>query len=146
MNPVSENFFGTKLIEMIGDLFSSLFVPSEDRLLAISNTVSLKFSFVDSLKIAMNSIKDIINNLGNAPKLTLNLGATKYIDEGNYVILDLSWYAPYKSYGDIVLTGFIYLIYVWRLFCHLPSLFNATASASDCFEKAPVDFDSYWKA
>lgn len=127
INPLSENFFGYKIIDLLSDLFEYLFIPSQERITAITNTVSSKFAFVDSIKYSINSIKDIINNVGNAPKLTLNLGATKYTQAGNYTIIDLSWYAPYKTYGDLVLTGFIYLFFIWCLFVHLPNIIHGTA-------------------
>ena len=111
INPFSDNFFGKKLVELFGDLLEFLFVPSEERITAIQNTVSSKFAFVDSIKTAVNSIQDMINNVGNSPKFTLNLKATKYTQASNYVILDLSWYAPYKAYGDLILTGFIYVFF-----------------------------------
>lgn len=56
--------------------------------------------------------------------MTLNLGATKYTEAQNTVVLDLSWYSPYKSYGDLVLTGFIYLFFLWRLFINLPNIIH----------------------
>lgn len=121
LNPFSDNFFGYKIINLFSDLFKELFVPSEERLTAISNTVSSKFEFVDNIKTAISSLQNIINNVGNAPKLDINIGATKYTSAGT-VTLDMSFYKPYKSYGDLVLTGFIYLFFLWRLFIRLPSI------------------------
>lgn len=127
LNPFSENFFGYKIIELLKDLLKTLFVPSEERITAIQETVSSKFAFVDSIKIAIQSIEDMFNNIGNAPKLTLHLGATKYTDAGDYVVLDLSWYAPYKSYGDLILTAFIYVFFVWRIFISAPNIIHGAA-------------------
>lgn len=124
INPFSENFFGYKLIEFLGDLLKKLFVPSEDRIDAIKNTISSKFNFVESIKIAINSLKDLISGVGGAPKITLNLGATQYTEAGNYTILDLSFYAPFKNFGDIVLTGIIYAFFIWRLFISAPNIIN----------------------
>lgn len=110
-------------------MFKFLFVPSEEKITAIQNTVSSKFEFVDSIKIAINSIQDMFNNIGNAPKLTLNLGSTKYTNAGKYTVVDLSWYAPYKAYGDLVLTGFIYLFFIWRIFISVPSIVNGSSGS-----------------
>ena len=98
-----------------------MFIPSEERITAIQNVVSSKFDFIETIKISVNSLNDIINNIGNAPKLTINIGSTKYTDEQNVVLLDLSWYSQFKPYGDLVLTGFIYAFFIWRLFIHLPN-------------------------
>lgn len=135
INPFSDNFFGKKLIEMFQDLFKFIFVPSEERINAITNTIKAKFEFVDSIKTAVNSIKDILNNLGNAPKITLNLKATKYTKAQNAVVFDLSWYAPYKTYGDLVITGFVYLMFIWRLLVSLPSFISGAGSGRAYFEK-----------
>lgn len=69
---------------------------------------------------------DILNNLGNAPKLTINVDKTKYTEAQNLTIIDLSWYKPYKTYGDLILTGFIYAFFLWRLFISLPNIVNGT--------------------
>lgn len=139
INPFSENFFAYKLIDLFQDLFKFIFVPSQERIDAIINTVKAKFEFVDSVKTAINSVKDILNNLGNAPKITLNLKATKYTEAQNTVVFDLSWYAPYKTYGDLVITGFVYLMFIWRLFVTLPNIVNGVGGSAKTFE----DIGSY---
>ena len=139
INPTSDDFLGKKLIEMFQDLFQFIFVPSQERIDAITNTVKAKFEFVDSVKTAVNSVKDLLNNLGNAPKITLNLKATKYTAEQNAVVFDLSWYAPYKTYGDLVITGFVYLMFIWRLLVTLPNIINGVGGSAITFEKIGAD-------
>lgn len=104
-------------------------MPSEERINAISNTVKSKFQFIDSIKTGINSLDQTINNLGDSPRLTMTLGATKYTEEQNVVVVDLSWYAPFKQYGDLVLTGFIYLFFLWRLFISIPNIVNGIGGA-----------------
>lgn len=135
LNPASENFFVYKLIDLLKEALKFLFVPSEERINAIIETVKVKFSFVDSVITAVNSIKDIVNNLGVAPKITLNLKETKYTEAQNVVVFDLSWYAPYKTYGDLLITGFIYLMFLWRLFIKLPNIINGIGSSAEPFDK-----------
>ena len=132
LNPFSENFIGKKIVDLFGDLLKALFVPSEERITALQNTVMSKFDFVESIKIAINSLKDILNNLGNAPVLTLDLRATKYTGSMTVNVIDLNWYKPYKQYGDVVLTALFYIFYLWRLFSRLPSIISGAGSgASD---------------
>lgn len=132
INPFSDNFLGKKIIELLGDLLKSLFVPSEERITALQNTVMSKFDFVESIKTSINSFKDIVNNIGNAPVLHLDLGATKYTDKMTINVIDLNWYKPYKQYGDIVITGLFYAFYLWRLFSRIPGIVSGTGSgASD---------------
>lgn len=132
LNPFSDNFLGKKIIELFEDLFKFLFIPSNERLSAIQNTVMSKFDFVESIKIAINSFKDIINNLGNAPVIHLDLASTKYTNAMKINVIDLNWYKPYKQYGDVVITGLFYGFYLFRLFSRLPSIVNGAGSgASD---------------
>ena len=91
MNPFSENFFGIKLLELLGDLLKSLFIPSQERLQAISDTVSSRFAFITSIKEAINSMQNMFNNLGTAPKLEIEVGETKWTEKQKLTILDLSF-------------------------------------------------------
>lgn len=131
INPFDENFFGYKIIELLGDLLEFLFIPSEDRINGLINTVTSKFAFIDSIKIAINSLQDIIDNLGNSPSLSLTLSATPYTPEQEIKVIDMSWYAPYKSYGDVVITGFIYAFFLWRFFALLPNIISGYGNYSE---------------
>lgn len=122
LNPFSDKFFGNKIIELLKDALSFLFVPSEERLNAIPNTVKSKFAFIESIKIAINSIKDLLNSTGNPPVVTVNVGSTKYTDATNVKVIDMSWYAPYKPYGDLVATGFAYAFFIWYIFINIPGI------------------------
>lgn len=113
----------------------SLFVPSEERLTALTNTVTSKFDFVDSIKQAILSLQNIINNIGNAPKLEIPVSSTKYTEAGTVTILDLNFYKPYKNYGDLVLTGFIYAMFLWRLFSRLPAVIRGYSAINDKYDE-----------
>lgn len=69
-------------------------------------------------------MKDILHNLSGTPQLTTNIESKYYT--GELTILNLSWYAKFKPYGDVVLTGFIYLLFLWRIFIHLPNIISGT--------------------
>ena len=109
---------------MLKEALSFLFVPSEERITAITNTVSSKFDFVDTIKYSIQSLQNIISNLGNAPKLEINIGSTKYTSQQSVVVLDFSWYEPYKNYGDLIITGFVYIFFLWRIFINLPNIIH----------------------
>lgn len=126
INPFSENFFGYKLIELFSDLLKFLFVPSEERITALTNTVTSKFSFIDTIKLSVSSLINVVNNVGNAPVLNIKYGATKYNTSGVFS-LDFSFYAPFKCYGDIVITGFVYAMFIWRIFVKLPGIISGNA-------------------
>ena len=124
INPFSENFFGHKLVELFKDLLNFLFVPDEEYFEKIKNNWDSHFTFIDSIKEAVSSIKNMIDNISAAPKFVLHIKQNSLINEGDYTILDLSWYAPYKNYGDLVLTGFLYILFFWNLFKHIPKIID----------------------
>lgn len=125
-------------------MFEFLFVPSEERITALTNTVTAKFDFVDSIKYAINSLEDIINNTGNAPHITISLGATKYTEETD-VKIDFSWYEPFKNYGDLVITGFAYAFFLWRLFITLPNTISGVGGTYTNIMRLPEDkFKGWW--
>ena len=89
---------------------------------------------------------DIINNVGNVPKLNIELGSTKYTEKTT-VALDFSWYAPFKHYGDLVITGFVYAMYLWRLFIKLPGIISGSSGGIEALSNytgSRSDFD-FWR-
>lgn len=132
INPFNDNFFGYKLIELFKNLFVEIFVPSEDSIQGLIDVVKSKFSFVDSIKIAVNSIKDMLSGVNGSPKLTFNVDSSYYT--GNVTILDMSWYSKFKPYGDLVFTGFAYLLFVYRIYFKLPSIISGSSSVSGIFK------------
>lgn len=130
INPFSENFFGKKLVELIGELLTNLFVPSENCFEPIQYVFKDKFAFVDSIKTMISSIENMINNINQTPSLKIDIPDNRTgINE--LVVIDLSWYAPFKNYGDIVITGFCYVFFIWRLFCRLPNILHGLGSSGD---------------
>lgn len=131
LNPFSEDFIGKKITELFSDLLKSLFIPTEERITALQTTVMSKFNFIESVKIGINSFKNNIINLGNAPVLSLKLGATKYTNEMTINVIDLNWYKPYKQYGDLIITAIIYSFYLFRLFANLPNIITGVGGFNE---------------
>lgn len=123
-------------MDLLGDLLETLFIPSEERLTAISDTVTSKFAFIDSIKEGINEIQDMLNNMGNSPVLESSNIESKYYN-GKLTIIDMSWYAPFKPYGDVVITCFVYILFIWRLFVSVPNIVNGSGSQN-------VDNDNKW--
>lgn len=132
LNPFdTEHFWGYKFIDMLKSALNFLFVPSDDSINSLVNIVKEKFAFVDSIKIAINSFKDIINNINNTPSLSITLGSTKYTSNTDVKVIDMSWYVPFKHYGDIIITGFSYAFFLWRLYVHAPSIISGVNTFND---------------
>ena len=115
------NFWDT-----ITSFFSSMFVPDEQKMYEVHQVVADKFGFVDAIIAGVNSMYNIINNIGVAEGYYIDLPASKYTPMMKIKIIDLTWYQPFKSYGDTILTGFIYIIYLWRLFIHIPNIVHGS--------------------
>ena len=126
INPFSENFFGKKLVELIGDLLKLLFVPSEESINNLVDTVKSKFRFVDTISNTSKLVEDMFKDKSTLPKLTLTLNNNKWYS-GEITVIDLSWYAPYKSYGDTIISAFIYVFFLWRIFIKLPGIVSGSA-------------------
>lgn len=126
INPFSENFFGYKIIDMFSDLFEFLFVPDGDGLEDIYYLVAEKFNFIESIKIAINSVKNSLNNVNSVATYSIDVSSEYY--SGSLKIIDLTWYVPFKPYGDLVITGLVYIFFLWRLFVRLPSILHGLSS------------------
>lgn len=67
--------------------------------------------------------------------------SNSYFSIPSYTIsLDFSWYAPFKAYGDSVLSGFLWLCYLWVLFKNLPGII---AGAAMVYDRADVNIPEF---
>lgn len=45
---------------------------------------------------------------------------------GMVKVLDLSWYADYKAYGDMLIAGILWVFFIWRLLARLPDIIRGS--------------------
>lgn len=134
LNPSNENFFGIGLISMLSDTLSYLFEPSADITSGLSSVVSSKFGFIDTISNFITQIQDMLENLENgSSELTLDIESEYF--EGEVTVFDLSWYAPFKAYGDMVFTGFAYVLFFFRLWKQIPNILSGISSGVDSISK-----------
>lgn len=131
-------------MELLGDLLKSLFVPSEDSINNLVNSVKSKFSFVDTINNTINIVEDMFNNIEKLPKLELTLPNNKWYN-GKITVMDLSWYAPYKEYGDLIISSFIYVFFLWRIFIKLPDIISGAGGGINEISIASSDINAYSK-
>ena len=127
LNPFSDNFFVYKLIELLGNLLNSIFVPDINEIESSFNTVKEKFSFIDGIKGTINDLTTVVINEDNSPIFEIEVFENKYFS-GNVKVIDLSWYAPFKNYGDTVICCFAYAFFFWRIFIKLPSIIDGAGA------------------
>lgn len=77
---------------------------------------------------ALNDGGELGSQEDGAPSIVVNLGAaeSKYGYEygGQVEVLDLSWYAPYKERVDNIVSGFLWLLFLWGLFKTAPGILS----------------------
>ena len=136
---------GNNITSGITDALVAVFVPSEDFLTDKMDYISRKFGFVTTL---FEIIEIILAgfNAGNElkpPVVTMNLGnaTSKYFYGGECVVLDLSWYAPYKPVVDIFLRSVLWVFFLWRLFVALPNIINGIAGSGSYIGKGMAGSD-----
>lgn len=78
-----------------------------------------------------------------APKIPVRFSnsSSEYFSgiEDAYII-DMSWYAPYKPVGDIIVVAFCWLMFIWRVLHDLPGIINGATGA---FDQSPQDYSGY---
>lgn len=144
IDPTSDDFIGKKIAELFSDLFKFVFVPSEDAINGLVNSVKSHFGFVDTINETAQMIKNMFDDMENLPKLTITLPENQWYS-GDVTVIDLSWYAPYKQYGDTVIAGFIYVFFLWRIFVNLPNIISGGAGSVNEVTIASSDIDAYHK-
>lgn len=113
--------------------------PTSDNNINEFNTVMSNFdndTFVGSLKkISNDTLPSIINSFqGSNAVWTFETAAVKgsyYSLPARTITLDLSLYLPFKKYGDLICSGFMWITYIWLLIKRAPSIINAESMAVD---------------
>lgn len=114
-----------------------LFVPQEG---IVGDTMSK----IRSLYLINQAIqlKTKINNLWHslgfygtptAPKVTFSLsteGTKSLAQFKKDITISLDWYTPYKPYVDGILSAFMLLFYLYRLFVNLPATISGTVGSA----------------
>ena len=90
------------------------------------------FVFLGSMVDFGRGLVDVFYGIGSKPPVL-------YVDlddaEGDIVwgdrvvFLDLTWYERYKSYGDAIISSFLWAWFGWRLLHNIPGLLNGTSGA-----------------
>lgn len=145
INPFSENFFGWKLIELFGNLLQKLFIPSEESVNNLVDSVKSKFAFIDYIKSSVNDINSILNGSVPAPSLTIHVSDSSFTTAQDIKVLDLTWYKQFKEFGDKIITGFIYALFIWRIYIGLPNIISGAGSTINDVPAEVSDIQAYAK-
>lgn len=107
-----------------------------------SSKITSKFGFKDDVTSEVSNIINVVTNTSSAPKFSVNVKSSIY--SGDLVILDFSWYEPFKDLGDNVICIFVYINFVWHIFLKLPDIINGVgASEYTNFDNMIGDIQAY---
>lgn len=94
-----------------------------------TDTVISSFDFYKDIQNNVNDIVEVVTDTSSAPCFYVTVGENKWIS-GEVKVLDLSWYEPYKEYGDNVICVFAYLSFLWNIFMRLPDIISGAGASS----------------
>lgn len=117
------------IYQAVSAVLTALFIPDEalakEKLGAIAAYFEFKDDIVDAVDLFINNLKGITPS----PYLKIPIGHStgKYnYGTGDYFIIDASWYAQYKSFGDKIILAIAWAFFLWRVFIKLPGIINGT--------------------
>ena len=111
--------------QAIAEAISAIFVPREDFLTAKWEAIRAEFAFADSIMTSGDMILGVLNGIDpEPPVIYIDLGASEgsYDIGGEVPFMDLRWYERYKPTGDAIISAFLWLVFVWRMFIKLPGI------------------------
>lgn len=129
---VANDFTGLEGIisRAVQGVLTDVFVPNEVATLEKVGEMQEYFKFKDDVITAVDDLKTMLFGITPSPILKIPIGKTtskKYnYGTGNYIVIDVSWYAPYKQFGDKVILAIAWALFLWRLFLKLPGIISGT--------------------
>lgn len=133
---VEINSLPLRIQEKIKELFEYFFVPDEDLTNQRLDQIRQKFAFIDTLAGNGEAIIDFLKSASGtkAPVITISLSSYKgSFNYGNSdIVIDFSWYAPYKPMVDNIIAGIIWAVWLWHMYKRIPDIIagNSMTTAS----------------
>ena len=128
---------GNSIIDKIAEVgtqtkaaIESLVVPDEDYLSDKIAALCEEFAFADSIVRTTQQLGNMLVGVTTEPPVIyIDLGSTRgsYDIGGVVPFLDLRWYAEYKPTVDAIISAFLWVCFIWRMFLKLPGIINGAA-------------------
>lgn len=130
------NTLPLRIQDKIKELFEYFFLPDEEATNRRLDQIREKFAFIDTLAGNGEAIINFLKNASGtkAPVITISLGS--YKGSFNYgssdIVVDFSWYVPYKPMVDNIVAGIIWAVWLWHMYKRIPDIIagNSMTTAS----------------
>ena len=119
------------LSDSITDGIHSLFTPSDGFVDSKIEDLRENFTFADSIAATALDLRSFLTNLGSVPpviRINLSAATGSYHYGGDMVLIDFSFYEPYKPMMDSILSSFLWLWFVWRVILSLPGIIGGSSA------------------
>lgn len=111
---------------------TSIFVPDPNYIQTKVDAIYDKFAWWRSIVTTWNSFYDSFSALDfdSPPQYTIDYSETTsaygYSYGASARVLVLDWFIEYRDTVRIFLRGFIWLFFIWRVYCHIPNIIQGT--------------------
>lgn len=126
----------SKIGEVIQNLLAGLFMPDTEAIQEEWEYIQSKFAWWTEIQEFVEEMVATFTSLnGSAPEpITFNLPSLdsdlfKNLS-GSVVVIDLSWFADYRDSVHVILSAFIWISYIWRLFHVLPGIISGVQGSA----------------
>lgn len=145
------SFTNTSLEDFILNIYDKIEIQTnplhEDNIDEFNATLDLIKSdtFIGSFyTISTDYLPEILSHMnGSQATFTFNTAGVSnsyYSIPAKSITIDMSWYLPFKPYGDMVLSGFMWLGFIFLLFKRAPDIINGAGMITDIVNQ-PVEPD-----
>ena len=121
---------GNVISDSVNGVITDVFVPNEAATLEKVGEMQEYFKFTEDMEGIVAEFKKSVFGITPSPILKIPIGkpkSKKYnYGTGSYIIIDVSWYAEYKDFGDKIILAFAWVFFIWRMFVLLPGIINGT--------------------
>lgn len=121
---------GDVISDSVNGVMTDVFVPNEAATLEKIGEMQEYFKFTEDMEDIVTEFKKSVFGITPSPILKIPIGkpkSKKYnYGTGSYIIIDVSWYAEYKDFGDKIILAFAWVFFIWRMFVLLPGIINGT--------------------
>ena len=135
---------GGIITNAVEDAATELFVPEEGSTLEKIDEIKEYFKFKDDVEDIVGEFEKKVFGIKPSPILKIPIGkptSKKYnFGTGNYIIIDVSWYAQYKDFGDKIILAFAWAFFIWRIFVHLPGIISGAPGVYETGSRAQTIF------